>query len=293
MDLILRLSWGCGKKTAIIPRQKDFELVGIRENKIKSELEWLVNAKVVIWNKKNNEYCFNKNYDEWRVSIVPGYSRKRFEEILHVNIETSQNGNQLPKTGTSQNGKLPEKGTFEDEENIKLPEKGTFEDEENIKLPEKGRENFPKREELVAANPTETCIREVPKESIKESNISSSSSSSNAREGEVFKFFHNNICSTPGAFQYDEINHYLNDGLNPELLIEAMKDSVGAKYSKWNLLQKILKECMENNIFTVEQYNARKLEREKAKSRDKPNTRRGSDGTIKANSRASPGFKEL
>lgn len=112
LDLILRLSWGCGKKIATITRQKDFELVGIAKTKIKEELNWLVNARVITWTKTNNEYSFNKDYDSWKVSIVPGYNRQRLNELIHININSSQNGNIVPKAGTSQNGnKVDEKGT--------------------------------------------------------------------------------------------------------------------------------------------------------------------------------------
>ena len=47
LDLILRLSWGCGKKTATIPHQKDFECVGVHEGHIKKELEWLIDSKII------------------------------------------------------------------------------------------------------------------------------------------------------------------------------------------------------------------------------------------------------
>lgn len=143
LDLILRLSWGCGKKTAIIPLKKDFRIIGVAETKIKDELEWLVNANVIEWSKETNEFGFLKDFEKWSVSIVPGYDRKRFDELLHINL-TSQNGNLLPKTGTSQNGK---------------------------KLHEKGR-NFPKNQEVEqGANTDNKQVCGQSKKSIKKSNI--------------------------------------------------------------------------------------------------------------------------
>ncbi len=109
VDFILRLSWGCNKKTAIIPKQRDFEIVGIGEGKIKRELQWLVNAKVIIWNRNTNEFSFNKNYDQWLVSIVPGYDKEKLTNLLHLNLTTYQNGKQLTETvsaETCQNGKV-------------------------------------------------------------------------------------------------------------------------------------------------------------------------------------------
>lgn len=93
LDLILRLSWGCGKKTAIIPKQKDFEIVGIGETNVKKELSWLENAKVIVRNNSTGEFKFNKDYDAWRVSIVHGFDRERFAALLHLNLDTYQNNN--------------------------------------------------------------------------------------------------------------------------------------------------------------------------------------------------------
>ena len=98
LDLILRLSWGCAKRSAVIPKQKDFKIVGIAETKIKSELEWLINANVIECYKNTNEYGFLKDFDKWAVSLVPEYDKKRFNELLHINL-TSQNGNLFPEKG--------------------------------------------------------------------------------------------------------------------------------------------------------------------------------------------------
>lgn len=99
LDLILRLSWGCGKKTAIIPKLMDFQTVGIAKSKIRCELEWLVNAKVIVWNRETNTYSFQKDFEQWAVSLVPGYDRKRLDELLHINL-SSQNGNIIDETET-------------------------------------------------------------------------------------------------------------------------------------------------------------------------------------------------
>lgn len=144
LDLILRLSWGCGKKNAIIPLKRDFRIIGVAETKIRDELEWLVNANVIEWSKETNKFGFLKDFEKWSVSIVTGYDRKRFDELLHINL-TSQNGNLLPKTGsekTSQNGK---------------------------KLDEKGR-NFPKNQEVEQhENSDDMQVFGQSKESIKTS----------------------------------------------------------------------------------------------------------------------------
>jgi DnaD/phage-associated family protein len=78
------LSWGCGKKEAIIPQQKDFELVGVYECDIKEELNHLVNCKVIFM--EDNLYSFNKNYDQWRITISKKYTPERLCELLSLNL---------------------------------------------------------------------------------------------------------------------------------------------------------------------------------------------------------------
>ena len=63
LDLILRLSWGCAKKDAYIPHQRDFNVVGVHEVDVKDELTWLEVSKVIA--RQEAFYWFNKNYDEW------------------------------------------------------------------------------------------------------------------------------------------------------------------------------------------------------------------------------------
>jgi hypothetical protein len=77
----------------------DFQTVGIARSKIHNELEWLVNAKVIEWNRETNTYSFQKDFDQWAVSLVPGYDRKRYDNLLHINL-SSQNGNIIDETET-------------------------------------------------------------------------------------------------------------------------------------------------------------------------------------------------
>lgn len=85
LDLILRLSWGCGKKYAIIPHQNDFEIVGVYKTDIKAELDYLVQSKVIFINGDN--YQFNKDYDQWRVSLSRKYTPQRVSELLTLNLK--------------------------------------------------------------------------------------------------------------------------------------------------------------------------------------------------------------
>ena len=58
LDLILRLSWGCGKDRAAIPRQRDFEVLGIKETHVGQELSRLVESRVIFI--EGSDYYFNK-----------------------------------------------------------------------------------------------------------------------------------------------------------------------------------------------------------------------------------------
>ncbi len=134
LDLILRLSWGCGKKEAIIPHQKDFEITGVYEGDIKAELDHLVNCKVIFIDGAN--YQFNKNYDQWRVSLAMKYDPKKLSELLRLNLN-----------GTLQNTKS-----------------------KNRKLSETLSENLVKHKETTLQNTKSPEAKSVPtKESIKES----------------------------------------------------------------------------------------------------------------------------
>lgn len=106
---ILRLSWGCGKKEANIPRQSDFEIVGVGKGHIKADLDWLMEAKVIYRN--GNFYGFNKDYDQWRVSRARGYKQERVTEMVRLNLQESyRNGNQVTKTGTEKLPKVEQSG---------------------------------------------------------------------------------------------------------------------------------------------------------------------------------------
>ncbi len=96
LDLILRLSWGCGKKTALVPKQRDFEVIGIRETHISTELTWLATSKVISIN--GCEYAFNKDFDQWQVSRVKPFQPEKLAELVSFNLNhTHQNGKVFSK----------------------------------------------------------------------------------------------------------------------------------------------------------------------------------------------------
>lgn len=97
LDLIIRMSYGCGKKFAIL-RPSDFSLVGVHRNHVSSELRYLENANVikidgdVIW--------LNKNYDQWRVSLVKTFDQERFNKVLQRNLAGNPNATETVANDT-------------------------------------------------------------------------------------------------------------------------------------------------------------------------------------------------
>lgn len=94
-----------------------------------------------------------------------------------------------------------------------------------------------------------------------------------AREGKVFQFFNKNIgMITP--FQSETISQHLEDGIEPEMITAVLQDSLG-KDDSWSWIKKVLNNSIAQNIKTLEQYESKKVERQNAKSRDRPE-RKGS-----------------
>ena len=88
-DIILfiwRLSYGCGKKTALVPLLKDFELCGIGYQNIRKELDHLSNCKVVFWEESKKVFSVNKDYDQWQISPVKGWDEEKFKELISKNL---------------------------------------------------------------------------------------------------------------------------------------------------------------------------------------------------------------
>ena len=102
LDLILRLSWGCGKKDALIPRQQDFEFVGVGKGHIKIELDWLEVSRVIY--RDGPLYWFNKNFDDWQVSRVSPFSPNKVTDLVTLNLHEKK-----PEVTETVTDKLPKR----------------------------------------------------------------------------------------------------------------------------------------------------------------------------------------
>ena len=86
--LILRLSWGCGKKVALIPKKRWFIVTGMHESAIKQELDYLSECKVISSN--GTGYSFNKDFDQWRISRNKFYRKKYINSMIAYNISEGE-----------------------------------------------------------------------------------------------------------------------------------------------------------------------------------------------------------
>jgi hypothetical protein len=100
LDLIIRMSYGCGKKYALL-RPIDFELVGVYKSHITKELNYLQAVKVLFI--EDNLVILNKNYDDWRVSLVKTANIDRLKALIKRNLDGYQNSNEVTKTVTNDN----------------------------------------------------------------------------------------------------------------------------------------------------------------------------------------------
>ena len=164
LDLILRLSWGCGKKEARIPHQRDFSCVGVHEVDIKSELTWLEVSKVIT--RQESFYWFNKDFDLWEVSRVKPYQPEKLSELLSLNLngenhelsETLSKNLVKHEVNTKQNTKFPTP-------NLASPKERLNKDKEsNISIYQDNETENGQNEELINGQTVERVLRILRKE---------------------------------------------------------------------------------------------------------------------------------
>jgi DnaD/phage-associated family protein len=90
-----------------------------------------------------------------------------------------------------------------------------------------------------------------------------------ARDGEIFKFFNENIgLITP--FQAETISKHLDEGMEPGMILDVLTDSLG-KTEKWSWINKVLANSSETKTKTLLQFREKK--RLLAEARKKPPNR--------------------
>lgn len=102
-----------------------------------------------------------------------------------------------------------------------------------------------------------------------EDNITSNNINNNKKEQlkNLINFYENNITIIT-EFVAEDMEKYLDDGLEEELIIEAMKEAVSRNKRSWKYIVAILNNCVDNKITTAKQF---KIEQEEFKSnKNKP-----------------------
>ena len=95
--MIIRLSWGCNKDEAHIPKQKEISpILGITEGHISEELRWLKSAGVIT--VRENQYYSIQGPSVWDLNNVRPYNPEKLTKLIGENIKESY-----------QNGKIPSK----------------------------------------------------------------------------------------------------------------------------------------------------------------------------------------
>lgn len=310
LDLILRLSWGCGKKTAIIPKLRYFQLVGVRPNHVRAELEWLVKANVIEWDKASMAFAINKHYSQWSVSLSKGYDEDELNALIHLNL-TSQNGNESSQKGKfdpektddevpEKGSKLPETGSLElPETGTKLPKKGSLASEVLVEVPEKGSPDFPKREVPHDVNPHVEPVSGVPKDSIKDNKyINQYINHRPTVRGDpdtgyldpIISAWHHHIGMLGSKTQMDKLYEFVKDGMEPGAVVQAI--TVYAKKlqedsrTSFSYLEAVLKNWYNTGVRTEQDAVERLRPRREAADRE-----RGSEPRVHQGDARSGGAK--
>lgn len=94
-----------------------------------------------------------------------------------------------------------------------------------------------------------------------EDNITSINNKKEKEEGikNIISFYENNVALiTP--FVAQEIESYIEDGIQEDLIIICMQEAVSRNKRNWKYIKTILNDCLNNNIKTVEQFNIKQKE---------------------------------
>lgn len=91
LDLIIRLSYGCNKRTAHIPKLSSYIACGVDKHHIKKELLTLVELDVLGASSDLREIWIQKDYDRWQIAVPDLKASDAFDELLRHNLSGCQN----------------------------------------------------------------------------------------------------------------------------------------------------------------------------------------------------------
>lgn len=104
-----------------------------------------------------------------------------------------------------------------------------------------------------------SIVKDPVKKNLKDNNINIIINKKEEEKEKIIDFYNNNFgLITP--FVAENIFSYLEDGLQQDLIIRAMEEAVSNNIRKWNYVQTILNDCVNNQIKTLEQYTIKQRE---------------------------------
>lgn len=104
-----------------------------------------------------------------------------------------------------------------------------------------------------------SIVKDPVKENLKDNNINIIINKKEEEKEKIIDFYNNNFgLITP--YIAENIFSYLEDGLQQDLIIRAMKEAVSNNIRKWNYVETILNDCVNNQIKTLEQYTIKQRE---------------------------------
>lgn len=102
-------------------------------------------------------------------------------------------------------------------------------------------------------------VKDPIKKNLKDNNINIIINKKEEEKEKIIDFYNNNFgLITP--YVAENIFSYLEDGLQQDLIIRAMEEAVSNNIRKWNYVQTILNDCVNNQIKTLEQYTIKQRE---------------------------------
>lgn len=98
IDLVLRLSWGCGKKAWMYDGYADFEAVGVYRNVVSEELQFLERNQVIRWFPEYRLIMLNKHFDDWTIARKKKSSSEHMKKLVNASLQNIEVTNVLLST---------------------------------------------------------------------------------------------------------------------------------------------------------------------------------------------------
>lgn len=104
-------------------------------------------------------------------------------------------------------------------------------------------------------------------EKVKENNTSINNKKEKEEKKKIVEFYENNITLIVSTVS-EEIDSYLDDGLEAELIIACIKEAADRNKRNWKYIKTILNDCYNNKIYTVAQYEIKQKEFKQSNSKN-------------------------